>query len=882
MVATELAALTKSTGGIRMLTKAAKQYAAETIARLTVRQLRPGMFSRAQANAAREGKAAMKRGDLPVAAAQKRNEIIQHYSAKAAHDAQAEVERGRKYLSGDFKNIDAEYREQIDAMLERFDLRKSGGTKRARGLAAWVESQREQGIEPDIPQNLLDEAERKSYKDMTVEEFRALLDSVKQIEHLGKLKHELLGKRERIAFGQKRDELVAGIGAHFKGAAPTRLTPSTDMEARKLKAQQFFLSHLKVANITQVMDGGETGGVVWDFFTRSAQERANWKAQRQAEMTEKLMGVLTPVLKRYGNMRAKYKTELGISLTKEQVFSIALNMGNEGNRQRLLTGGVQGRQFTEQALVQLIETELTAADLQAVQAIWDLLAEMTPEAQAKHKRLYGTEMKLVEATPLVTRHGTLRGGYYPIVYDPRGDARVGEHAADALAKDAMKAAHTAATTRRSYTKARSDEVPYPLLLTMNGAHHGLSQVIHDLAWHEWSIGIGKMLRDKEFKDAVSNTYGSDVLSTIKQWHEDIVTENVKEQAGWERFGVFMRAGLSMAAMGYSLITAIQQPVGLTQSMARIGTGQVLKAVSSFIGSPKEQTTLAREKSELMRNRGRTQFRELAEMKRQIDLSGSKVRQAHAAVLEHSFSLLGWVQTCVNVPTWHAAYEKAMADGREEASAIAIADQAVIDTQGDGSVQNLSAVQRDRFGKWLALFYGYLSSALNMVWQTNRSERGMGRKTVDMLLLTMIPATLTALIKWGLKPSGGDDDEEKYWSLVKAIMKENITLPLSMFVGIRELSDTAGSLLVGDPIFDYTGPGGFRTIADTAKLLDRTASAISQGEVSKGLVKAAINVAGDVTGLPSAQVNRTITGAQALNEGKTQNPAALVFGFQEAK
>ena len=36
------------------------------------------------------------------------------------------------------------------------------------------------------------------------------------------------------------------------------------------------------------------------------------------------------------------------------------------------------------------------------------------------------------------------------------------------------------------------------------------------------------------------------------------------------------------------------------------------------------------------------------------------------------------------------------------------------------------------------------------------------------------------------------------------------------------------------------------------------------------------------GLPAAQVNRTITGAQALAEDETDNPAALVFGFQKER
>ena len=50
---------------------------------------------------------------------------------------------------------------------------------------------------------------------------------------------------------------------------------------------------------------------------------------------------------------------------------------------------------------------------------------------------------------------------------------------------------------------------------------------------------------------------------------------------------------------------------------------------------------------------------------------------------------------------------------------------------------------------------------------------------------------------------------------------------------------------------------------------------------EGQPQALINVIGDVAGLPAAQVNRTVTGAEALKTGKTKNPAALVFRYRGA-
>ena len=78
-----------------------------------------------------------------------------------------------------------------------------------------------------------------------------------------------------------------------------------------------------------------------------------------------------------------------------------------------------------------------------------------------------------------------------------------------------------------------------------------------------------------------------------------------------------------------------------------------------------------------------------------------------------------------------------------------------------------------------------------------------------------------------------------------------------------------SQIKGEPFgTDYTGPAGLRMLGDITRLSKQA----GQGEADDGLRKAIINVAGDLLRLPSAQINRSITGAKALEEGKI-TPAA---------
>ena len=93
---------------------------------------------------------------------------------------------------------------------------------------------------------------------------------------------------------------------------------------------------------------------------------------------------------------------------------MALNMGNAGNKQRLLSG-----YRWNEAQVQAQLSRLTAAELNAVQAIWDYFEQFKPQVAALERRTKGIEPDWVEAVPLTVTSAdgqtmNLRGGYYPV------------------------------------------------------------------------------------------------------------------------------------------------------------------------------------------------------------------------------------------------------------------------------------------------------------------------------------------------------------------------------------------------------------------------------------------------------------------------------------
>lgn len=883
MVSTELNALAKATGAPKVLAAAARQFAAATIARLKVRNLQPSQFSNAQARAARNAAAAMKKGDVQTAAAEKRNELLQHYSARAAHEAREEIDRGVKYLrkfDGDVKGMEAEYRDQITALLERFDLRQGTSLRaidKRKTLAAWLQAQREAGMEPDVPPELQNEAYAKSYKDMTVEEFRGLRDAVKQIEHLGRLKHRLLTAKDQREYEVVRDQLVASIDEHSRGRTADTRTPATALGKALHGLKSFGAAHIKAATWARIMDGGRDGGPVWEYFVRPANERANQEAGMRADATLALTSILAP-LRKLGKMGGKgqYFASIGRSLNREQRLAVALNIGNDGNLQRLLGG--EG--WTVDRLKPVLQS-LTAQEWQAVQAIWDHFESYRPEIAAKERRVYGKEPAWVEprAFDVTTADGqtvSLRGGYYPIKYDPVASMRAEQHADAEDAKRQLQGAYTSATTRRSFTKARVEEVNgRPLLYSLAGVYSGVNDVIHDLAWHEWLIDVNRLLRSDSIDRAIRNHYGPEVKAQLTSWVKDVAEGGRGAQGAGEMALGRLRQGISAAGLGFNVMSAVMQPLGLTQSIVRVGAPWVAKGAMKFIANPVGLARQVNEMSDFMANRTRTRFRELNELRNQVE-DQTKAREL---VNRYTYWLMLRMQQTVDVPTWWGAYEKAIAAGEAEDRARDLADQAVIDSQGGGEVKDLSAIERGNPAvKLFTVFYSFMNTALNVgVTQGMTADTPVKRAKLaaDFLLLYTVPALLGSLLKDALTPGGGDDDDEE---LARKLAAEQLSYLMGLFFVVREFGDAAKIVTGAKGARDYSGPAGVRFVGDFLGLLKQA----DQGEFDDAFRKALVNTVGDLTGLPGAQANRTITGVQALSEGETQNPAAIAFGFQKQR
>jgi hypothetical protein len=864
------------------LVTAAREYAQQLVARTKAGDLRPAQYTAAEARAAKRAADAVRKGDTAEAAEAKRVQVIQHAAAREALAAQDEAAKAVRYFrrfDRKPKGMAADYFDQIEALLERHDLRQGvtvADRAKRQSLLAWVESQRERGLEPDIPPELLDEARRVHFRDLTVEEVRGLRDTIRQIEQMGRLKGKLMAAQELREYEAVRDEIADSIVDNSRGRTADTRTPATVLGRSLASIRRFGAAHIKAATWARIMDGGEAGPL-WQYIIRPANAAADMETTMRAKATEELTAIMAPLLRGDGLTVKRTFPSIGRSLTREQVLAIALNTGNDGNMQRLLGG--EG--WSVQQLQPVLAT-VTAAEWRAVQAVWDHLESYRPMIAAKERRLYGKEPNWVTPAPreVTTADGdtiVLRGGYYPIKYDPMASVRAEEHSDAEEAARQLRGAYTSATTRRSFTKERAAAVEgRPLLYSLAGVYSGVQDVIHDLAWHEWLIDTQRLLRSENIDRAIRETYGPDVVRQFKTWAQDIAAGEGKLQAELDTALGKLRQSVSVAGLGFNVMSAVVQPLGLTQSIVRVGAPWIGAGIRQYVANPIAATKRANQASEFMASRARTRFRELAELRNQIEGQNP----AREWIARNAFWLMLRAQMLVDVPTWLGAYERAMSEGNTEERARALADQAVIDSQGGGQTKDLSGIERGGPAqKLFTVFYSFMNTALNLgVAQgmtAEKSARGRAKLAADMLLLYTIPAVLGTLLKDALTPGDSGDDEPE--ELAKKLAAAQLDYLMGMMVLVREMT-AAGKMALGleDKPRDWAGPAGLRLIPDTAAFVKQA----SQGEFDDAFRKATVNLVGDLFGLPAAQANRTITGTKALIDGETENPAAIVFGFQK--
>jgi hypothetical protein len=230
-----------------------------------------------------------------------------------------------------------------------------------------------------------------------------------------------------------------------------------------------------------------------------------------------------------------------------------------------------------------------------------------------------------------------------------------------------------------------------------------------------------------------------------------------------------------------------------------------------------------------------------------------------------FFFIQRMQTVADIPTWVGAYEKAMSEVTDEARAIALADQAVVDSQGAGQIHNMSQAQRDH--PMLGMFYSYYNAVYQLLTESVASTNFKNPVAVagfisDVVLLITIPAIGPELLLSLLRGDNYEDDDMVDWA--KRLAGWQLGYMMNMVIGLREFS----GLVTG---FDYTGPPASRVVVEAGNV----AKQIDQGEIDEAAILSAIRLIGVTYGLPSTQLIRSWRGWNSWQNEEAPASSILV-------
>lgn len=677
--------------------------------------------------------------------------------------------------------------EDLNATLER--LREGIPKEDRLPLNEWADRKIEQGYEVGFPGFILNSEATRDYRNIPFSAFGQLVEAFNILKTIDRQERYYTALGKAIELKQVVDELEGQLLSSVKIKPLKRL----DQNALKSFFSGLNATHTKMEFLLRKLDGGKINGTWWNYFFKPISDAESNRDDRLKVVQKKLKS--KDLFGRYsgsdleGVFHKRIFTEgMPLSMTKNQVLSVALNVGTIDNRAKLL----DGYGWTEEQLNAILDN-LTEQDWQFVQNVWDYVGSFKEESFAIAKEMTSRRPQEIKAEPFNTKFGEIPGGYYPLVYDSRLSFTSFLHQQATDLKGLFRKVHATANTKPgSHIERKTSAGGQKVKLDLSVISDHIFEVVHDITHRKAVINVGKLVRSRQLQNSLTSTIGIDMQSQIRDWLQDVSQEKSNPSDSFHRLLRWARVGTTTMNMGLKATTMITQFVGYTQSINELGIKQAAKGLNMFYGSGSQYTEIGNridfvmEKSGFMRNRLSSHDRDIRDAIKNL----SPGKKFNSAVKRFSFYGVGLFQLGVDLPTWYAAYDLGIKNNSEldpveaDKKAIDYADSVVRQTQGGGGTKDLSKIQRgDEALRLFTMFYGYFNTLYNLAGQrisSVNSIKDVPALAASALWLWFVPALLSEAVS-GRGPR--DDEEWGEWSLPLLAM-----YPFQTVVGARDLSN----------------------------------------------------------------------------------------------
>ena len=831
-------------GPARSAVEVLRRGAKERVAGMTEIEMRPDKYRRAEAAAAREFLEHMAAKRFADAHDAKRRQLWNHFLAAETAKARDEVERIRTYLRGledvgtrrRIGKAGQRYVDAIDALLDGIQFRRQTlrAVRSQASLAKHIAAMEAEG-DVVVPQ-LKELVELKSYRTMTLEELRGVEAAAANIEAMARLKGKLLLNKE------KRDlaRTAAELAEHIRANVGTQAKPVPGDLGLREKSREWLRSAdadmKKVEFIARILDGGKTAGLAHQLLFQPLRDAQNARYQLQEQVHGALM---KPFQELSAERRVRYAQRVAVlyspkagkmvTLSRRNVLSVALNLGNEGNRERLL----QGYGWTEADVLARLDQLLDDGDVAIVEHVWKTVDSLWPAIRDLSQRHVGLPPGRVEATPFTLGGRKLSGGYYPIVKSRRM-SYLGQQLAEKEAA-IWEANFFAPVVEHGFTKARGKDMS-PLELSLDVVPSHLDKVIHYLTHYEAIRGVDRLIQRGDVREAITEGIGREYYNTLRPWLENIVSDgSLQEPLVWyERVFRHLRFGSSVVLLFGKIPTGVKQGLGLLTSAKELKRRHLVSGARKFLREGWGE--VARESPEF-KFIDKQLDRDARELFTSLEASFTELGGLKRKITEYGVAPIMLVQKTVNAITWYAAREQALEEGHRDPNAYA--DSVVSMTQTGGGAKDLAAIQRGgELRKLFTVMFSYRSVLYNLL--TERTGETGGRAALTYAArfwwLVFLPVVVEQLVMGGV---GEDEDAD---DVAKRLALEMALLPTST---VPVFGDGFQAAVHG------RAPRGAPWV-DTVYRAAVTAGKVAQGDdLGKADARAVVDLVGSTLQLPTA-------------------------------
>lgn len=677
-------------------------------------------------------------GDYAGAFETKKKQILNHALVQAAikaRDQKIAIEGRYKpsKINSALKSVENDYAEIALDLIQSYKLAEVG-PQRPGDLANLVDL--DDNLAHQIPEWILQRRRPdgfENYRDLTMQELIELDEAVRTIMHAGR---DTLGVLQEGQIKTVEDLANASVEQMDK-LKDRQVLNEFSTKGKFLNKLDGLLSQSVMAEfLFDRLDGylfstDKVFGPLRRAFNKAIAAEAKYDTLRRQtyEAAKEHWGVLFKAKRRLEKIHGGRDFDIeGVPVTQamrdlgrdrwtpERVIAFVLNMGNDGNTSALANSyGYNAIQMHR------VASQLTAEELRAIQGIWDVTDTLFPELDEVNFRIYNRHLEKVDAREVVfeSTEGeevTLKGGYYPLVFDHQLSDRAGafKEAQDDILKNRQTAVFRSTKPKDGVTYSRRPGHSIPPQLSLSVWFNHISDTSRYISHAEVLRDLNRLSKNEAWKEAVRKKAGRAAYDNIRRWLTYQARPERYVQGDWDRFIDWQRRLATVAILGLNVGVAAKQRLSIFSAAQEIGWGNILEAYKqldlqgSVLGlQGSEMWDKVTAQSAYMRARQGSIDRELHDA---LDRFNPNIRRINIAGKEFTAKdvqqfAFEWIQmndrATVGV-VWTAAFNKAikdkasdlkMSDEQRAAFATEYADSIVRTTQPSALPADLNDLQR---------------------------------------------------------------------------------------------------------------------------------------------------------------------------------------------